>query len=225
MNALAFLLTAAMALDHTGGQFVWDDELDKQAIHEASPEYAFWLLPIDTIVTANTGPAFYTYEINSDADKEDGIDFTERGDRIHGVWGITGDSTIDGAVNVKDLNNLALNWRRTDAQWRESDFNQDGIVDAKDLNILALNWQEVVWQTKTPEILTIDFMRTVSGWSDPEDNGYVSEWTAFRNGEYIEFDAPVFYWRDSSPVAVPEPSQGVVFLLFVAFVLFVIFQE
>ena len=56
-----------------------------------------------------------------------------------------GDANLDLQVNATDLNALALNWRRTDADsWSQGDFNGDRIVNAADLNQLALNWRSGV---------------------------------------------------------------------------------
>ena len=54
---------------------------------------------------------------------------------------LLGDADLSGVVNATDLNEIALNWQRTDAtSWCEGDFNHDGNVNAPDLNDLALNW-------------------------------------------------------------------------------------
>ncbi len=56
-----------------------------------------------------------------------------------------GDANLDGQVDATDLNALALNWRRTNADsWSQGDFNGDSIVNAADLNSLALNWRSGV---------------------------------------------------------------------------------
>ena len=61
----------------------------------------------------------------------------------YGTW--FGDANLDRQVNATDLNALALNWRRTDADsWSQGDFNGDSIVNAADLNALALNWRSGV---------------------------------------------------------------------------------
>jgi hypothetical protein len=61
----------------------------------------------------------------------------------YGTW--IGDANLDRQVNSTDLNALALNWRRTNADsWSQGDFNGDSIVNAADLNALALNWRSGV---------------------------------------------------------------------------------
>jgi hypothetical protein len=52
----------------------------------------------------------------------------------------TGDSNLDGAVDVTDLGALATHWQGTGG-WTDGDFNYDGFVDVSDLGILATNWQ------------------------------------------------------------------------------------
>ncbi len=58
---------------------------------------------------------------------------------------VLGDTDLDGKVDAADLNNLGLNWQRTDADsWALGDFNGDGNVNAGDLNDVGLNWQHGV---------------------------------------------------------------------------------
>ena len=55
-----------------------------------------------------------------------------------------GDTNLDGTVNVVDLNNMALNWRKSGGTWGASDLNADNIVDSGDLNLLALQWNNSI---------------------------------------------------------------------------------
>jgi hypothetical protein len=58
---------------------------------------------------------------------------------------LSGDSNLDGSVDAKDLNSLALHWQQANTpMWSRGDFNVDGIIDAADLNVLALNWQQSI---------------------------------------------------------------------------------
>ena len=62
-----------------------------------------------------------------------------------------GDANLDGRVDVRDLNRIALNWQQTaQVGWGQGDFTSDGRVDAADLNILALNWQKGVPAAAAP---------------------------------------------------------------------------
>jgi ELWxxDGT repeat protein len=55
---------------------------------------------------------------------------------------LSGDANRDGRVDARDLNVLALNWQRADAEsWSQGDFDSNGVVNAADLDLLALNWQ------------------------------------------------------------------------------------
>ena len=55
---------------------------------------------------------------------------------------LPGDANRDGRVDARDLNDLALNWQRADAEsWSQGDFDSNGVVNAADLDLLALNWQ------------------------------------------------------------------------------------
>ena len=56
---------------------------------------------------------------------------------------LMGDANLDGEVDVQDLNQLAIAWRRpSEADWNDGDFTGDFAVNAADLNVLALNWQK-----------------------------------------------------------------------------------
>ena len=63
---------------------------------------------------------------------------------------LAGDSNLDGSVNSIDLNNLALNWRQSVAEWSGGDFTANGVVDSLDLNALALNWQKSIAMARMP---------------------------------------------------------------------------
>jgi autotransporter-associated beta strand protein len=51
-----------------------------------------------------------------------------------------GDSNLDGLVDLRDLNALAMHWQTSD-YWSGGDFNYDGFIDMRDLYLLAINWQ------------------------------------------------------------------------------------
>jgi ELWxxDGT repeat protein len=55
---------------------------------------------------------------------------------------VSGDSDLDGKVDVADLGRLASNWQQTPRNWSEGDFDYSGSVDVNDLGILASNWQQ-----------------------------------------------------------------------------------
>ena len=57
---------------------------------------------------------------------------------------LRGDANLDGAVNVADLNALALNWRQTGKVWSQGGFFPDGLISSADLMNLALNWQREI---------------------------------------------------------------------------------
>ena len=55
---------------------------------------------------------------------------------------VEGDINLDGKVDARDLNLLALNWHSTASYgWENGDFDGNGAADAADLNAMALNWQ------------------------------------------------------------------------------------
>lgn len=53
----------------------------------------------------------------------------------------SGDSNLDGMVDIRDLYSLASNWQSSTANWISGDFNYSGTVDVTDLTLLASNWQ------------------------------------------------------------------------------------
>ncbi len=56
-----------------------------------------------------------------------------------------GDIDLDGDIDATDLNQVGVNWRRTDVTgWSHGDFNGDGRVDSLDLNEVTANWRHTV---------------------------------------------------------------------------------
>jgi hypothetical protein len=63
----------------------------------------------------------------------------------------SGDSDLDGDVDVADLGNLASSWQ-TAAVWTGGDFDYNGTVDVNDLGLLASNWQAGVGNPLGPDL-------------------------------------------------------------------------
>ena len=80
---------------------------------------------------------------------------------------VGGDANLDGQVDARDLNALALNWQQPADDWTDADFNNDQFVDTADLNLLALNWQVGVDQ---PSLVSFDVVsaQVLAGLSIPE---------------------------------------------------------
>lgn len=55
-----------------------------------------------------------------------------------------GDANLDGAVDVRDLNRVGVNWTSDVIGWGQGDFNADFVVNAADLNQVGINWQKGV---------------------------------------------------------------------------------
>ncbi|MCC6682484.1 MAG: hypothetical protein IT445_16410 [Phycisphaeraceae bacterium] len=53
---------------------------------------------------------------------------------------LAGDATLDGLVNLADLQILGDNWAADGASWASADFNGDGMVNLGDLQILGDHW-------------------------------------------------------------------------------------
>jgi hypothetical protein len=51
-----------------------------------------------------------------------------------------GDTTLNGAVNSDDFNNLAGNFGASGKLWRQGDFTYEGDVNSDDFNLLATNF-------------------------------------------------------------------------------------
>ncbi len=57
-----------------------------------------------------------------------------------------GDITLDGKIDIQDLNKVVANWQKTGAIWSDGDTTgaqgfSDGKVDIQDLNAVVANWQ------------------------------------------------------------------------------------
>jgi hypothetical protein len=55
----------------------------------------------------------------------------------------TGDTNLDGVVNVTDFNALAADFNGSGKVWQGGDFNYDGIVNAQDFDALARNYGQL----------------------------------------------------------------------------------
>ena len=53
---------------------------------------------------------------------------------------LSGDATLDGAVNSSDFNALSLSYNQSGKFWSNGDFNYDGTVNALDFNAFATNF-------------------------------------------------------------------------------------
>ncbi len=67
-----------------------------------------------------------------------------------------GDSTLDGKVDIQDLNNVVAHWQHTGLLWSDGDTTgpqgiPDGNVDIQDLNAVVANWQVNFGSGLTPD--------------------------------------------------------------------------
>lgn len=65
----------------------------------------------------------------------------------------SGDTDLNGQVDITDLGNLATNWQSA-ALWTGGDLDYSGFVDITDLGLLATNWQVGVGAPLGPESLS-----------------------------------------------------------------------
>ena len=109
----------------------------------------------------------------------------------HGLQVIAGDANLDGIVDVKDLNILALNWLQSGKGWVDGDFNYDGFVDSIDLNFIGLNWQNTI-PMYPADVMICDITDWVHKWGDGEvQNGILIEpFSGFWNLMSSESDIP-----------------------------------
>jgi hypothetical protein len=56
---------------------------------------------------------------------------------------LLGDSDLDGTVNVSDMGGLGLAWQTDEDRWSWGNFSGKGVT-SKDLNALAVNWRKSV---------------------------------------------------------------------------------
>ena len=91
-------------------------------------------------VSTNSAVSYYDLDGDSNAGDTDLMFLIEN---VLGTF--RGDTQLDGKVTVTDLNQVGINWRRTDVfGWGAGDFNGDGRVDSSDLNLIVQNWQHGV---------------------------------------------------------------------------------
>jgi hypothetical protein len=88
---------------------------------------------------AGSSPHKLWFDVNAD----NTVSSTDLDYLIHDVLHTRpGDTNLDGAVDIRDLYDLASHFRQAgDVGWGQGDFNADFVVDARDLGDLARNWQ------------------------------------------------------------------------------------
>ncbi len=100
------------------------------------------------LLFSGLGSEIESYDLNNSGGPSDRNDveiwLSSAGNETIGLPFSAGDANLDGRVDVKDLNNLALNWQQDIALWSAGDFTADGIIDTADLNELALNWLQSI---------------------------------------------------------------------------------
>ena len=111
------------------------------------------LLDIDQLVTAiETGTDDPAFDINGDGvmDTDDIGEWLAEAAQQNGISEpyLSGDVNLDGAVNVTDLNVLALNWQQPGRTWSTGNVFVDELaateVNTDDLNRIALSWQQSI---------------------------------------------------------------------------------
>lgn len=55
---------------------------------------------------------------------------------------VKADATVDGTVNLDDLDLLSAYWQTADNTWDHADFTGDGLVNLDDLDLLSAYWQK-----------------------------------------------------------------------------------
>jgi hypothetical protein len=74
---------------------------------------------------------------------EFGLGWADNGtDQLTVMYTYYGDSTLDGSVNVTDLNDVLSNYNKSGQTWRQGDFNYDGSVNVTDLNYVLSNYNK-----------------------------------------------------------------------------------
>lgn len=69
-----------------------------------------------------------------------GLAVTYDDDGVHVTAAWLGDSNLDGAVDLLDLDTLGTNWLDGNETWTDGDFNGDGLINLIDLDLLGGNW-------------------------------------------------------------------------------------
>jgi hypothetical protein len=101
---------------------------------------------VEVIVAGTNTPAFDLTQdgIVNDADLNAWLVLGGLANLPSGSAYLPGDATLDGKIDARDLNMVALHWQAQSVGWCEGDFTADGFVNARDLNGLALNWRDDV---------------------------------------------------------------------------------
>jgi len=63
---------------------------------------------------------------------------------IEVMYTISGDATMDGRVNLADVNVVGANFNATPARWDQGSFNYDAFVNLADVNIIGANFNQVL---------------------------------------------------------------------------------
>ena len=92
---------------------------------------------IDALHNAiNDGSSVFYYDLD-DSQTVDDADVTYLVENVLATF--MGDANLDGKVDSADLNQLGVNWGRSNgAGWSNGDFSGDGTVDASDLNSVGI---------------------------------------------------------------------------------------
>lgn len=100
----------------------------------------------EVIVAGTNTPAFDLTQdgIVNDADMNAWLVLGGLANLPSGSAYLPGDATLDGKIDARDLNKVALHWQAQSVGWCGGDFTADGFVNAQDLNGLASNWLDDV---------------------------------------------------------------------------------
>ena len=110
------------------------------------------LLDIDAL-RSEFGSESRSFDLNYDR-------AVDEGDLQMLLWnGFAGDANLDGVVDSKDLNVVAVHWQAEDvAGWSNGDFDNDGRVGASDLNAIGANWTAIPKLAAVPEPSPCDLL-------------------------------------------------------------------
>jgi autotransporter-associated beta strand protein len=93
--------------------------------------------------------------LSSTATTTTGLGWVDNGtSAVTVVRALYGDATLDGCVDLSDLNIYGQHYRGTGKVWAQADFNYDGTVTISDLGSIGQNWK-LVFPPVPPEVTSI----------------------------------------------------------------------
>ncbi|MCC6683364.1 MAG: hypothetical protein IT445_20910 [Phycisphaeraceae bacterium] len=93
-----------------------------------------------SIITGTTLSGHFAFIDGVVIDNNLSLAVTYSGTAVTVTAALPGDATLDGIINLSDLQVLGDNWQNDSATWSMADFTGDGLVNLADLQVLGDHW-------------------------------------------------------------------------------------